>query len=75
MEVDLLIMLPWVNQSSKPGGPRTTRCSDVSGLGAMGHNEDNDDAFVGLCFLVAGKFAPSFIRRHPGLEGISVYCR
>lgn len=54
MEVDLLVLLPWVNQSAIPGGPRTTRCTDVLGSGVMGHNEDNDAFFGDLCFLVTG---------------------
>lgn len=53
MEVDLLVMLPWVNQSARFGGPRTMRCIDVAGAdGTMRHNEYNDAFFAGLCFLV-----------------------
>lgn len=53
MEVDLLIMMPWINQSSSPVAPY--HCSDISSHSLMGHNEDDDSFFVGLCFLVRGE--------------------
>lgn len=46
MEVDLLIMLPWISQV------RFLKCSDVVSTHAMGHNEDDDSFFAGKCGLL-----------------------
>jgi hypothetical protein len=43
MEVDLLIMLPWIQS--------TLKCSDVIS-NVLAHNEDDDTFFLGKCALI-----------------------
>ncbi len=44
MEVDLLLLLPWVSQPIK--------CSDVAAPAVMGHNEDDDTFYDGKCAVI-----------------------